>query len=75
MSAAGTDCTVKTVEGEWCHFPFTYKGTVYKGCTDVDHIRLWCSTTKNYDKDGLWGNCAAGKLKLHYVNNVSAFII
>ena len=65
MSAAGTDyCTVKTVKGEWCHFPFTYKGKIYKGCTDVNHKRPWCSTTKNYDQDGLWGICAAGKLKL-----------
>lgn len=52
------DCTVQTVIGEWCHFPFTYKGKVYKGCTDVDHNRPWCSTTKNYDQDGFWGNCA-----------------
>ena len=38
-------------------FPFTYKGKEYFNCTTKSHGREWCATTKNYDKDGAWGNC------------------
>ncbi|XP_068671925.1 polyunsaturated fatty acid 5-lipoxygenase-like isoform X2 [Montipora foliosa] len=52
-------CSVKTTGGEWCHFPFTYRRKVYSSCTTDGHNRLWCSTTDNYARHGLWGNCAA----------------
>ncbi|XP_068762512.1 polyunsaturated fatty acid 5-lipoxygenase-like [Montipora capricornis] len=52
-------CSVKTTEGKWCHFPFTYRGKVYSSCTTDGHYRLWCSTTDNYAQHGFWGNCAA----------------
>ncbi|XP_068671928.1 polyunsaturated fatty acid 5-lipoxygenase-like isoform X1 [Montipora foliosa] len=52
-------CSVKTTGGEWCHFPFTYRGKVYSSCTTDGHYKLWCSTTDNYDQHGFWGNCAA----------------
>ena len=57
-------CSVKTTGGEWCHFPFTYRGKVYSSCTTDGHYKLWCSTTDNYDQHGFWGNCAASKLRL-----------
>ncbi|XP_068762357.1 uncharacterized protein [Montipora capricornis] len=52
-------CSVKTTKGECCRFPFTYHGEVYLGCTTDGHDKLWCSTTGNYDKHGLWGDCSA----------------
>ncbi|XP_078378230.1 polyunsaturated fatty acid 5-lipoxygenase-like isoform X2 [Oculina patagonica] len=49
-------CTVKTEDGRWCHFPFTYRGKVYHKCTTVRHDKPWCSTTEKYKK-GKWGDC------------------
>ena len=45
-----------------CHFPFTYNGIKYEGCTDIDHDRLWCSTEvdENGDYNGKWGDCSKG---------------
>ncbi|KAJ7384832.1 hypothetical protein OS493_019509 [Desmophyllum pertusum] len=48
-------CTVKTEDGRWCHFPFTYGGKVYHKCTTDDYRKPWCSTTENYK--GRWGVC------------------
>ncbi|XP_068717240.1 uncharacterized protein [Montipora capricornis] len=56
-------CNVKTTGGEWCHFPFTYRGKVYSSCTTDGHYKLWCSTTDNYDQHGFWGNCAAKNIE------------
>ena len=61
------DCSVKTVQGEWCNFPFEYRKNVYDKCTKVAHDRPWCSTTAGRYK-GKWGNCAPGE-KLKYVFN------
>ena len=52
-----SNCAAKTTAGYCCAFPFIYKNKRYDSCTSVDHNRLWCATTSNYDKDGKWGNC------------------
>lgn len=58
-------CTVKTTDGRWCHFPFTYRGKVYHKCTTKDHHSRWCSTSANYyifkNNFGRWGNCQGNK--------------
>ena len=57
-------CTVKTTDGRWCHFPFTYRGKVYHKCTTKDHHRRWCSTSAKYifqNNFGRWGNCQGNK--------------
>ena len=60
------DCTVKTTKGEWCHFPFTYKGVKYEECTRKDFFAKWCATNdKNH-----WGVCEGNKLHLHDLNCV-----
>jgi len=44
--------------GERCKFPFKYLGQDYDECTVVNHNNvLWCSTTDNYDRDRIWGEC------------------
>ncbi|XP_068690332.1 uncharacterized protein [Montipora foliosa] len=53
-------CSIKTTQGKCCHFPFIYRGKVYKKCTTKDYDRPWCSTTANYDQDLKWGNCSLG---------------
>ena len=55
------DCTVKTVKGEWCHFPFTYKGVKYEKCTEKDFYKPWCALN---DKNR-WDICE-GKYLLLY---------
>uniref|UniRef100_A0A3P9PGX6 Matrix metalloproteinase-9 n=1 Tax=Poecilia reticulata TaxID=8081 RepID=A0A3P9PGX6_POERE len=46
-------------EGDACHFPFVYQGTVYNSCTSQGRgdVKLWCATTDNYDRDQRWGFC------------------
>lgn len=45
-------------DGACCKFPFVYKGKQYHSCTTAGRgNQLWCATTSNYDKDGLWGKC------------------
>ena len=61
----GTNHTVKTMMGKICVFPFIYKGISYQSCTTVDHDRLWCATTSNYDKDSKWGNCDVNEGKAY----------
>lgn len=53
------DCSFKTKEGEWCHFPFTYNRKVYHKCTSDDHDKPWCSTTEKFTYQ--WGNCKGKK--------------
>ncbi|KAL9957185.1 hypothetical protein ACROYT_G038792 [Oculina patagonica] len=54
-------CTVKTEDGRWCHFPFTYRGQVYQKCTTVHYHKPWCSTTENFK--GRWGVCDEANTK------------
>lgn len=48
--------------GNCCHFPFVYKGTIHPTCTTHDASKPWCATTYNYDIDKQWGYCG-GKVK------------
>ena len=54
-------CGVETNGGNGenfcCVFPFNYRGVDYFRCTTTDAEEPWCSVTRNYDRDGLWGNC------------------
>ena len=52
-------CSVETVNGQCCHFPFTYKGNKYTSCTTVNHNKPWCSLTANYQ--GKWGDCKGNR--------------
>ena len=53
------NCSVKTVDGKCCVFPFIYLGKSYSECTNVGAFwsSYWCSTTQNYDVDKQWGHC------------------
>ncbi|XP_031550527.1 epididymal sperm-binding protein 1-like [Actinia tenebrosa] len=51
----------RTTSGEYCAFPFVYKGQHYNTWTLKNHDRFWCSTTTNYDEDKKWGNIPFGK--------------
>lgn len=50
------------VYGDRCVFPFTFEGVEHNECSHSSvqqaAVRGWCSTTADYDKDGLWGSCA-----------------
>ncbi|XP_065062129.1 uncharacterized protein LOC135688976 [Rhopilema esculentum] len=54
-------CNVETFggnsENSCCHFPFKYDGRMYHDCTSVRKRHLWCGTTRDYDRDALWGFC------------------
>ncbi|XP_065671645.1 fibronectin-like [Hydra vulgaris] len=54
-------CTQPTyggnTNGYCCYFPFIFAGIIYYNCTTVNSVSFWCSTTSNYDNDGLWGFC------------------
>ncbi|XP_028394330.1 paternally-expressed gene 3 protein-like [Dendronephthya gigantea] len=55
----GVDTTGGNAENLCCVFPFNYRGIDYFTCTTADAQEPWCSITRNYDRDGLWGNCVA----------------
>ncbi|XP_058531133.1 seminal plasma protein HSP-1-like isoform X1 [Ochotona princeps] len=42
-----------------CVFPFIYDGQVFHKCTSKGsfHKKLWCSLTRNYDRDKAWKYC------------------
>ncbi|XP_074663121.1 uncharacterized protein LOC141915470 [Tubulanus polymorphus] len=43
--------------GSSCAFPFVYTGKVYAECIPQSRGSPWCSTTHDYDSDGIWGEC------------------
>lgn len=58
-------------ENSACVFPFWYKNKLYSKCISDDHDRPWCSTTVDYDRNGLWGDCKSKcvlpqNLNLHF---------
>ena len=59
-----------------CVFPFEYKGTVYKACTDFDHSTFWCSTkVDGHGKHvyGYWEPCGPACLKGKNLNSLQLF--
>ena len=44
-------------KGAPCVFPFLYYGKNYSQCTEINGLKAWCSTTKNYNEDKKWGFC------------------
>lgn len=52
--------------GNCCHFPFVYKGTIHPTCTTHDASKPWCATTYNYDIDKQWGYCGGKVKKFHH---------
>jgi len=64
---------VKTTMDTWCVFPFTYKGTRYDSCTNVDAgnrltgqnalqsvSHMWCATSSSFsgdESDTNWAEC------------------
>ena len=56
------DCTIKTMKGEWCHFPFTYKGVKYEKCTTEDYFKPWCATNDKFK----WDVCGGNHLPIYY---------
>uniref|UniRef100_A0A3B3U5E3 Matrix metalloproteinase-9 n=1 Tax=Poecilia latipinna TaxID=48699 RepID=A0A3B3U5E3_9TELE len=54
-----TTVIVTSLNGDPCHFPFVFRGTLYYQCTNDGRtdFRLWCATTGNYDRDQRGGLC------------------
>ena len=42
-----------------CVFPFIFNGMEFTDCTSIGckHNKVWCATTRNYDRDKKWGHC------------------
>nr|DBA30900.1 TPA: hypothetical protein GDO54_006828 [Pyxicephalus adspersus] len=51
---------VLTESGQLCHFPFHHARMVHHTCIKRGKPRLWCSLTRNFDKDKLWSYCVEG---------------
>jgi len=51
-------------DGAPCVFPFTYENVEYTTCTSAGRRdgKEWCSTTKDFDRDQLFGFCSSEKL-------------
>jgi hypothetical protein len=48
--------------GTLCHFPFTYLGVEYYGCTIARDFRLWCATEPGEEEiHKQYGYCCNGK--------------
>ena len=45
-----------TTSGEYCRFPFQYRGKIFYDCTKSYHHRPWCSLDPVYR--GRWGDCS-----------------
>lgn len=58
-------CKVETFGGNsknsCCQFPFKMSGRMYHDCTTFKKRHMWCGTTHDYDKDGMWGFCCQGE--------------
>ena len=56
-STPSTGCNGKprTLSGQCCSIPFTYKGEEYNSCIEVEHNRPWCSLDPVYKPK--WGHC------------------
>ncbi|KAM7377339.1 hypothetical protein PAMA_013907 [Pampus argenteus] len=50
---------VLTTMGKECKFPFRHGGRIHHHCITILSSRPWCSLTHNFDRDRLWGFCAA----------------
>ena len=55
-------CNTQTIggnsNGAICVFPFIYEGVFNFECIKLNNLVPWCGTTKDYDTDKKWGNCA-----------------
>ncbi|XP_048590312.1 uncharacterized protein LOC5511434 isoform X2 [Nematostella vectensis] len=60
MDANNQLCRQRTTDGDCCVFPFVFKGKCYPWCIGDGVNRIWCATTDNFDRDGLWGSCDEG---------------
>ena len=55
---SGNECHVLNDERDPCVFPFTYGGTLYNHCTDVDETFFWCATEVDESLEATkWGQC------------------
>ena len=48
-------------KGNNCVFPFIHQGVSYTDCISGLAGKSWCSTTSDYDADGLFGDCVYGE--------------
>ncbi|KAG8578893.1 hypothetical protein GDO81_010657 [Engystomops pustulosus] len=62
---------VLTESGDLCHFPFHHARELHHTCIKKgkNGPKLWCSLTRNYDKDKLWSYCVEGHVTDHCENN------
>ena len=54
----GLQC--RTLEGDSCIFPFSYKGVTYQSCTKTDSVLAWCATevtSSGKVVNKKWGDC------------------
>jgi len=62
--------------GSECHFPFTYHGKTYDGCTDAGHHEEWCYVkTKSGGLSSRWGVCPIATAKYFDSTDNQQFIV